>query len=136
MPPPGEITELSLAHNEEMLALVKLTQPGPFGTRTRELGEYIGVVQNGRLVSMAGERLKFAGYTEVSAVCTHPDFTGKGLSAMLCTEMVRRIRARGDQPMLHVRNSNTRAIALYERLGFRKRRTFNMAVYKAAKPAE
>ncbi len=67
----------------EMVALAELTKPGPFGTRTRELGEYLGIRKTKRLVAMAGERLHLPGYTEVSAVCTHPDFQGRGYAREL-----------------------------------------------------
>ena len=70
-------------------------------------------------MAMAGERLKVPGYTEVSAVCTHPDHTGKGYARMLMREIMRGIRDRGEIPFLHVRSENTRAIGVYERLGFR-----------------
>ena len=82
----------------------------------------MGIRCEGKLVAMAGERLKVPGHTEVSAVCTHPDHLGKGYAAMLMTEIMRGIWDRGEVPFLHVRGDNRRAIALYERLGFRIRR--------------
>lgn len=114
---PG-IVELGVADSPEMLELTALTKPGPFGPRTHELGYYVGIRENGKLVAMAGERLKVPGYTEVSAVCTHPDHLGKGYAAALMAEVMRSIRSRGETPFLHVRSDNSRAIALYERLGF------------------
>lgn len=118
---PSEIFELGDADSPEMVELATLTKPGPFGTRTHELGYYVGIRHEGKLVAMAGERLKVPGYTEVSAVCTHPDHLGKGYAATLMTEVMQRIRSRGEKPFLHVRSDNARAIALYERLGFRVR---------------
>ncbi|HKF06935.1 MAG TPA: GNAT family N-acetyltransferase [Candidatus Sulfotelmatobacter sp.] len=115
-----EISELGDKDSPEMVELATLTKPGPFGTRTQELGYYVGIRDSGKLVSMAGERLKVPGYTEVSAVCTHPDHLGKGYAAKLMTQVMRCIRGRGEKPFLHVRSDNARAIALYERLGFRK----------------
>jgi predicted GNAT family acetyltransferase len=85
------------------------------------LGYYVGIRAGGKLVAMAGERMKVPGYTEVSAVCTHPDYLGKGYAAALMTEVMRSIRERGEKPFLHVRSDNARAIAIYERLGFSKR---------------
>lgn len=104
-----------------MLALTQLTKPGPFGKRTHEMGEYWGIRHNGDLIAMAGERLRLPGYTEVSAVCTHPDHLGHGHATALITMLVRRICNRREMPFLHVRPENTRAVELYERLGFRER---------------
>jgi ribosomal protein S18 acetylase RimI-like enzyme len=114
----AEIVELGARDSPEMVALTALTKPGPFGTRTHELGNYVGIHKEGKLVAMAGERLKVPGYTEVSAVCTHPDYLGRGYAGALMTDVMRRIRERGETPFLHVRADNSRAIALYERLGF------------------
>ena len=104
-----------------MMELTELTKPGPFAKRTRELGTYLGIRIDGKLIAMAGERLKVPGYTEVSAICTHPDHTGRGHARVLTTEIMRRILDRGEAPFLHVRQDNFRAIELYERLGFRCR---------------
>jgi GNAT superfamily N-acetyltransferase len=128
--PVPEIVELGLPDSPEMLALATLTKPGPFGTRTHELGTYLGIRCEGKLVAMAGERLKVPGYTEVSAVCSHPDHTGKGYARILMAEIMRRIRERGETPMLHVRQDNTRAVELYERLGFRTRKHLHFAVLR------
>lgn len=114
-----QILQLGDQDSPEMLELTALTKPGPFGPRTHELGYYVGIRDNGELVAMAGERLKVPGYTEVSAVCTHPDYLGKGYAAALMTEVMRSIRERSEVPFLHVRADNARAIAIYERLGFR-----------------
>ena len=116
-----QITELGPQDSPEMVELAALTKPGPFGTRTHELGTYLGIRSNGKLVAMAGERLKVPGYTEVSAVCTHPEHTGNGYAQVLMTELMRRIRSRGETPFLHVREDNERAVQIYERLGFRLR---------------
>jgi predicted GNAT family acetyltransferase len=112
----------------EMLALAKLTEPGPFGPRTHELGGFLGVKVDGRLVAMAGERMKPEGFTEVSGVCTHPDHRGRGYAAMLSTAVAERILARGETPFLHAFTTNRAAIALYERLGFRLRTAVEVLV--------
>ena len=125
-----EISRLGPEDSPEMVALATLTKPGPFGSRTHELGTYLGIRCNGKLVAMAGERLRLPGYTEVSAVCTHPDHLGKGYARMLMTEIMRGIRDVGDVPMLHVRADNARAIELYERLGFRTRFAGHFAVLR------
>jgi ribosomal protein S18 acetylase RimI-like enzyme len=116
-----EIVELGASDSAGMMELTALTKPGPFGKRTHELGTYLGIRREGKLVAMAGERLKIPGYTEVSAVCTHPEHTGRGYAGVLMTEVMERILDRGETPFLHVREANVRAIDLYQRLGFTRR---------------
>ncbi|MFC0436961.1 GNAT family N-acetyltransferase [Kutzneria buriramensis] len=106
----------------DMLDLVARTQPGPFLPRTIEMGRYLGIRRNGRLVAMAGERLRLSGWTEVSAVCTDPAYRGQGLASRLVLAVAAGIVDRGDTPFLHARAGNTTAIRLYETLGFRLRR--------------
>jgi len=113
--------ELGESDVPEMMALAELTKPGPFSRRTREMGDYVGVREDGKLIAMAGERLRVPGYTELSAVCTHPDHLGRGYAGFLMSEIIRRIVERGERPFLHVRPENARAVGLYERLGFEKR---------------
>jgi ribosomal protein S18 acetylase RimI-like enzyme len=124
------ICELGVEDSPEMMELAELTKPGPFGPRTHELGNFLGIRCEGKLVAMSGQRLKVPGYTEVSAVCTHPAHTGKGYAAILMMDVMRRIRTRGETPFLHVREDNTRAIGLYERLGFRARKHLHYAVLR------
>lgn len=128
-----DIVEPGLPDSSDMLELTMLTKPGPFGRRTHELGNYVGIRDDGKLVAMAGERLKVPGHTEVSAVCTHPEHTGKGYAAVLMLEIMRRIRDRGETPFLHVRQDNGRAVALYERMGFKTRKLTHFAVLRRAK---
>lgn len=113
-----ESATLGAADVPEMLALVELTHPGPFRTRTIELGRYIGVHRRGRLVAMAGERMWIGDYREVSAVCTHPDVQGRGYGRGLVGRIVNGMLARGQTPILHVDNPNQRAIDMYVALGF------------------
>ncbi len=124
------LVELGDPDSQEMIELTALTKPGPFGTRTHELGTYLGIRSQGKLVAMAGERLKVPGYTEVSAVCTHPEHTGKGYAAILMMEVMRRIRERDETPFLHVREDNVRAVEIYKRLGFRERKLGHFAVLR------
>lgn len=124
--------ELTAADAPEMLALAELTKPGPFGRRTHELSVYLGIRRGGRLVAMAGERLRVPGYAEVSAVCTHPEYSGRGYAGALVAALVRRIRARGEVPFLHVRSENRRAVELYSRLGFKSRATLHLAALRVA----
>jgi len=124
------ITKLGSADSPDMVELTRLTRPGPFGTRTHELGKYLGIRREGKLVAMAGERLKVPGYTEVSAVCTHPEHAGKGYARVLMVEIMREIRRRGETPFLHVKQDNTRAIELYQKLAFRTRMVVHFTVLK------
>lgn len=112
----------------EMLALATLTKPGPFYRHTNRLGDFIGVKIGGRLAAMAGERMKPQGFTEVSGVCTHPDFRGRGFAGGLMRLVAERILARGETPFLHVYPDNDGAIALYEALGFRFRARLHYTV--------
>lgn len=120
--PGPAVIELGAVDVPEMLALVERTQPGPFWPRTRELGTYLGIRDNGILVAMAGERLRPPGWTEISAVCTAAEARGRGYAAYLVGALAERIAARGERPFLHVAETNTGAIALYERLGFETRK--------------
>lgn len=124
------IQQLGVADVPAMLALTALTKPGPFLQRTIEFGNYVGIYEDGKLLAMAGERLHLRGYTEVSAVCTHPDHLGKGYAAQLMTYSCDRIIKEGNIPFLHVKSDNTRAIRKYEQLGFTKRADFYFAVVK------
>lgn len=115
------ITLLTDADAHDMLALTALVFPGYFRQRTPEMGEYFGIREGGRFAAMAGERMKLPGLEEVSAVCTHPDFLGRGYAARLINLVVAKQLKRGITPFLHVNETNTRARALYERLGFADR---------------
>ena len=132
-PPPAQPAEaMAGADAAEMLALATLTKPGPFFTRTNELGRFVGVRSGGTLVAMAGERMKPPGFIEVSGVCTHPDHRGHGYAAALMRQVAVRIAAEGETPFLHSYADNAGAIGLYERLGFRLRREMIMTVLAPA----
>jgi ribosomal protein S18 acetylase RimI-like enzyme len=119
------VIPLGAADVADMLALVEITKPGPFRKRTHELGQYFGIRVDGRLAAMAGERLRPAGYTEISAVCTHPDYRGRSYGRDLVETLVRNIVDRGDVPILHVEKDN-RAASLYENIGFSMRQTIHL----------
>lgn len=127
-----DIVELTDADAPEMLALATLTEPGPFLARTHEMGTFRGIRIGGRLAAMAGERFRFPGYTEVSGVCTHPDFRGRGLARRLSGAVAARIEARGEQPFLHAWAGNRPAISLYESLGFEIRAEVDVKVLACA----
>lgn len=105
----------------EMIALAHLTEPGPFLPRTHMLGQFWGIRDAGRLVAMAGERMKVEGFAEVSGVCTHPDYRGQKFAANLSKHVACQIIKRGETPFLHAYADNMSAIRLYEALGFRIR---------------
>jgi ribosomal protein S18 acetylase RimI-like enzyme len=129
-PPASDFVTLTAADAPEMLTLATLTKPGPFAIRTHELGDFIGIKRQGQLAAMAGERMRAPGYTEVSAVCTHPDHVGHGYATGLMVEIMRRILARGETPFLHVRSQNQRAIELYRRLGYVDRHLFQLTILR------
>lgn len=119
--PDHEYVELSAADVPRMIELVRLTEPGPFDTRTIQFGTYLGIYQNNGLVAMAGERLRPTGWVEISGVCTHPTARGNGLAASLVKELLARAHSRGEQAFLNVLQgspSEKTAIGVYERLGF------------------
>lgn len=130
--PAEDIITLGDADAPEMLALAQLTQPGPFLARTHVMGRFRGIRIDGRLAAMAGERMRMPSYTEVSGVCTHPDFRGRGLARRLSAIVATAIQARGETPFLHAWKDNHPAIALYEKLGFRLRAEVNVAVLERA----
>lgn len=117
-----EITKLTEQHNQELCDLVNLVQPGYFKNKTSSLGNYYGIFKDGKLVAITGERMKMDSFTEVSAIITHPEHTGKGYAKQLITHVVNAIFDQNKIPYLHVVESNTGAIALYEKLGFVTRR--------------
>ena len=130
-PPPGfEFDDLGRADEAEMLELALRTEPGPFAIHTRELGSYIGVREGGRLVAMAGQRLRLPGYIEVSAVCTAPEQRGRGLGNALTAAICGRIAEAGATPFLHVREDNDAALRIYERMGFRSRCLIEIAAVR------
>jgi|SRR5687768_9494671 GNAT superfamily N-acetyltransferase len=106
-------------HAAQALQLAQLTNPGPFGIRTPELGDFFGYFEDGRLIAMAGERTEAPGLREVSGICTHPDFQGRGLARKLTLKLVRRHLQRGLRTYLHVMTHNTGARRLYAKMGFR-----------------
>jgi len=126
------IRQLTKDDAAEMLALASLTKPGPFTLEALSLGDFWGISIDGRLAAMAGERMKQPGYSELSGVCTHPDFRGAGLARLLSVFVAGRIAARGEIAYLHAYDSNAAAIRLYESIGFRLRSMMNMAMVQRA----
>jgi ribosomal protein S18 acetylase RimI-like enzyme len=128
--PPGgvEIVTLGGPDVAAMMALTELTKPGPFSLRTHELGTFLGIRIDGQLVAMAGERMKPAEYTEITAVCVHPNHRGRGYGQMLLAAISRQIPARGEIQFLHVFSNYESAIALYRRQGMEIRRRLHVTV--------
>ncbi|MFC8430469.1 GNAT family N-acetyltransferase [Streptomyces sp. NPDC057253] len=126
--PAPEAVRLGPDDVPEILDLIARTKPGPFLERTIDLGTYLGIRDRGRLIALAGERLRPPGWTEISAVCTDPAYRGRGLATRLVRAVAAGIRERGDTPFLHAAADNTNAIRLYESIGFtlRRRTTFSL----------
>ena len=121
--PPAEVpgppvTEMSALQRDDMLALTALVFPGFFRPRTLEMGRYLGIYDGRRLAAMAGERMRLDGFQEISAVCTHPDYTGRRYAQRLVSLASRSAYERGFVPFLHVYHDNVRAIGVYRQLGF------------------
>jgi len=116
------LVALGEEHRDEMYTLVMAVQPGYYLRDTPSLGNYFGVLDGGRLAAIAGERIRMAGFSEISAVCTLPQYRGRGFAQQLMTRVCEAEVAQGVQPFLHVSKANTRALSLYEHLGFRHRR--------------
>jgi predicted GNAT family acetyltransferase len=121
------IINLSDEYISQMLALTHLTNPGPFRQRTIDYGHYQGIFEGEKLVAMAGQRMHAIPYAEISAVCTHPDYLGRGYAAQLMLNQIKRIKETGEIPFLHVAAINERAIKIYESMGFETRK--NLFVY-------
>lgn len=125
-----QIEKLDTADIDEMSALVRLTKPGPFDRRTMEMGDFFGIRVDGRLAAITGERLHPTGYRELTAVCAHPDFRGRGFPRDLVLSVSRGIADRGETPFLHVLSDNVAGIALYRKLGFVRRTTLRITVLR------
>lgn len=121
-----QVEKLGEADAAQMLALALLTEPGPFYEKTHQLGDFYGVKQEGRLLAMAGERMKPDGFCEVSGVCVHPEAQGRGYAAAAMRAVIEPIVARGETAFLHSYDHNVRAISLYEGLGFSVRAAMQM----------
>jgi ribosomal protein S18 acetylase RimI-like enzyme len=131
----ADIVTLGAADVPAMMELTKLTNPGPFALRAHELGTFLGIRIDGRLAAMAGERMKPAEYTEITAVCVHPDYRGRGYAQSLLGAVARQIAARGEIPFLHVFSDNDSAIALYRRQGMEIRRRICVTVLGRDQPS-
>lgn len=129
-----ELVPLNESHIDEMIALTTLTKPGPFRKRTIEFGNYHGIFEAGQLVAMGGERLHLEGLTEISAICTHPEFQGRGYGAQIVHFLAADIMNRGLTPFLHARADNDKALDVYKRIGFEIRSRIAFYVFKALVP--
>ncbi|MEP7244614.1 MAG: GNAT family N-acetyltransferase [Gammaproteobacteria bacterium] len=120
-PGPELLVLTEARHRADMMALTGLVFPGFFRSRTPEMGRYLGIYVDDKLVAMAGERMRFDRYREISAVCTHPGFLGRGYAQRLIAQLTNDNLEQGITPMLHVNRDNVRAISVYERLGYTHR---------------
>lgn len=127
--PEGAIP-LGDADSPEMIELAEMTKPGPFRARTHHLGQFWGIRRDGQLVAMAGERMRLPGFSEVSGVCTHPDWRGHGFARALSAFVANRIQARGQTPFLHAYADNAAAVGLYEALGFATRSGMAVQIFE------
>ena len=128
--PDVRVVPLGGPESAAMVELVALARPGPFSPRTWELGGYVGVFRDGRLIAMAGQRFRPSGWCEISAVATHPDHRGSGLAGRLVGAVMAAAQERGAVPFLHVASDNTTAIRLYRQLGFVPRREVSFRVLR------
>lgn len=128
--PGAEIVQLTAADGAAMVELAHLTEPGPFSDRTMELGTFFGIWSEGRLMAMAGERLRFPEFVEVSAVCTHPEARGRGYGSALTATVAENIRRNGKTPILHLFAANQQAFRVYRGLGFTVRRNLELALLR------
>jgi ribosomal protein S18 acetylase RimI-like enzyme len=119
--PGPEVTVMGAEQAPDMLALTDLVFPGFFRPRTLEMGEYLGIYDGRRLAAMAGERMRLDGWQELSAVCTHPDYTGRGYAQRLLSILCNSAYGRGFTPFLHVYADNERAIGVYRKMSFADR---------------
>jgi ribosomal protein S18 acetylase RimI-like enzyme len=128
--PADEVTQLAGEDVPKMVALTDLVFPGFFRAGTHRMCDYFGILHEGRLVAMAGERLVFGGHREISAVCTHADYQSRGYALMLVRFLMQRIIQRGERPFLHVGEHNTRALVMYQNLGFASERLTEINLYQ------
>lgn len=124
-----ETRQLTAADVPAILGLTELTRPGPFGTRTIEKGYFAGTFDGGNLIAMAGERMCLPGFTEITAICTHPDYQGRGLARQMMAVVGNRIVAEGRTPFLHTLPDNTNAIRVYESAGFKPRKLWQVNLF-------
>jgi predicted GNAT family acetyltransferase len=131
-PVPVTLTMMPLGEADEaaMVELADLTKPGPFMSRARLMGAYRGLFDDGRLIAMSGERMRTPTFTEISAVCTHPDYRNRGYAKQFVSQGGNEIVADGKTPFLHVFADNALAIATYEKLGFRRSRMMQFTIIR------
>ncbi len=127
---PIKIIPLNTSHVEEMIALTAITKPGPFMHRTIEFGNYHGIFVDNKLVAMGGERMHINNYTEISAICTHPDFQGHGYGAAITHFLADSVIKKGQTPFLHARIDNNKAMDVYKRQGFEMRKKICFYIFK------
>jgi len=125
----SDAMRLTEEHVPAMLELVALVYPSYFRPETAALGDYFGFFDGDRLIAMAGIRMALEGHQEISAVCTHPSYRGRGLAGRLSEHLVGHIQSQGDTPFLHTEFDNAAAQALYTRIGFERRAVLPFRVF-------
>jgi predicted GNAT family acetyltransferase len=131
-PPPDNVETVVLTEGDvpDMLALAELTHPGPFRAHTYRLGMYLGIRVDGALAAMGGQRMHLPGYRELSAICTHPDFRGRGYARTIVLQLMKAVFDEGLVPFLHFEEANRSAQTLYSRLGFAERARLPLVVLR------
>lgn len=127
-----EMVPLGEEHEPAMVELTEICKPGPFEVKTRLMGSFRGLFDDGRLIAMSGERMRTADFTEISAVCTHPDYRGRGYAKQFVSQGGNEIIATGKTPFLHSFADNATAISTYEKLGFQPARMMTFTVIRRA----
>ncbi len=130
------IIPLSTTNVDEMIALTTITRPGPFRKRTIEFGNYHGIFEDGKLVAMGGERLHLNGLTEISAICTHPNFQGRGYGAAIVRYLTDAVMQKNEIPFLHARMDNIKALEVYKREGYEIRSEIQFYIFREKKPQD
>jgi len=96
--------------------------PASYTSRHIEEGVYYGVIQEGKLVSIAGTHVDCPAerVAVVGNVFTHPLYRGGGLATIATSAVTAALLAHCDLVALTVEAANELALAVYTRLGYRE----------------
>ncbi len=121
---PLDIRRLTYADLPELIAIERRAFPTPWSLAmfVLELSKPASVC----LAALRGERMvgflicsRYDTVWHIMNVAVDPDCRREGIAGNLLTDLLRRIDGTGARFTLEVRESNTGAIELYERFGFR-----------------